>query len=53
MWMVPEQRFNFGLITGLFIIKSGKSKNDKKRKKKKIMINRNSERSKIRMQSRS
>lgn len=31
MTNVPEQRFNFGLITGLFIIKSGKSKNDKKK----------------------
>lgn len=35
MTNVPEQKFNFGLITGLFIIKSGKSKNDKKGRKRK------------------
>lgn len=34
MTNVPEQRFNFGLITGLFIIKSGKSKNDLKKEEK-------------------
>lgn len=46
---VPEQIFNFDLVTGLFIIRICKNKNNKKEKRK----NKESERSKIRMQSHS